>query len=96
MFQEGVETRRAAPENAGTHRRNGEGIVQTTNPPLRRWRYGEGGESRSGMKIRRALQLVWVRLPPPAPPFFDLLAPEKAGHRLAVLRDVQFGFASAG
>jgi hypothetical protein len=43
-FREGVETRRAAPKpRAG----NGEGIVQTTNP---HWR---GGESRSGMKIRR-------------------------------------------
>jgi len=43
-FWEGVETRRAAPKPRG---RNGEGIVQTTNPHLR------GGESRSGMKIRR-------------------------------------------
>ena len=43
-FREGVETRRAAPK---PHVGNGEGIVQTTNP---RWR---GGESRSGMKIRR-------------------------------------------
>jgi hypothetical protein len=30
-FREGVETRRAAPK---PHTRNGEGIVQTTNPPL--------------------------------------------------------------
>jgi len=30
-FREGVETRRAAPK---PHVRNGEGIVQTTNPPL--------------------------------------------------------------
>ena len=43
-FREGVETRRAAPK---PRQRNGEGIVQTTNPHLR------GGESRSGMKIRR-------------------------------------------
>jgi len=43
-FQEGVETRRAAPKpRVG----KGEGIVQTTNP---HWR---GGESRSGKKIRR-------------------------------------------
>ena len=43
-LREGVETRRAAPK---PHMGNGEGIVQTTNP---HWR---GGESRSGMKIRR-------------------------------------------
>ena len=44
QFREGVETRRAAPKpRVG----KGEGIVQTTNP---HWR---GGESRSGMKIRR-------------------------------------------
>ena len=43
-FREGVETRRAAPK---PYVRNGEGIVQTTNPHMR------GGESRSGMKIRR-------------------------------------------
>ncbi len=55
---EGVETRRAAPK---ARTRNGEGIVQTTNAHL------GGGESRSGMKIRRAERPVPVQVRPSAP-----------------------------
>ena len=47
-FREGVETRRAAPK---PHVRNGEGIVQTTNPPLagrRKPRWYENPQARKG------------------------------------------------
>jgi hypothetical protein len=61
--KEGVETRRAAP-TALT--RQGEGIVQATNARL------GGGESRSGMKIRRAERPVPVQVRPPAPRSFHI------------------------